>query len=114
MTVAITYDGAVPTVGADADIWGDKNNTALGEIKVDLDNLASASNTNETAVATATTNAATAQTTANRAAPPGVIVLWADESVPTGSEWTSATGGCCGRERRDAVVAMPPDTGGRA
>jgi len=37
---AITYDGAVPTVGADADTWGSELNTgALAKIKVDLDML---------------------------------------------------------------------------
>lgn len=37
---AITYDGAVPTVGADADVWGTELNVgALAKIKVDLDML---------------------------------------------------------------------------
>lgn len=37
---AITYDGATPTIGADADTWGAELNTgALAKIKVDLDML---------------------------------------------------------------------------
>jgi hypothetical protein len=36
---AITYNGAVPTVGADADVWGGKINIAFGQIKVDLEML---------------------------------------------------------------------------
>ena len=37
---AITYDGAVPTVGADADTWGSELNVgALAKIKADLDML---------------------------------------------------------------------------
>ena len=35
--LTITYDGNVPTVGADADTWGTEINTALGQVKVDLD-----------------------------------------------------------------------------
>jgi hypothetical protein len=45
MTVAITYSGAAPTVGASADTWGTTINVnALAPIKVDLDALAAQSN----------------------------------------------------------------------
>lgn len=48
MAVVITYDGATPTVGADADTWGGELNTgALAKIKVDLDALATQGNTSE-------------------------------------------------------------------
>lgn len=50
MPVTITYTGAVPTIDADEDVWGDKlNNDALTPIKADLDALASQGNATETA-----------------------------------------------------------------
>ena len=49
MPVSITYDGAAPTVGADADTWGTEINVgALAKIKVDLDALATLTNAEET------------------------------------------------------------------
>lgn len=46
MAVTITYDGAVPTPGADADVWGvELNDGALAKVKVDLDAIAAALNT---------------------------------------------------------------------
>lgn len=48
MTVTITYTGATPTVGADADTWGAELNTSWAAVKVDLDALAAQSNTNQT------------------------------------------------------------------
>ena len=49
MPVTITYDGAAPTVGADADTWGTEINVgALAKIKVDLDALATLTNAEET------------------------------------------------------------------
>lgn len=49
MPVTITYTGAVPTIDADEDVWGDKlNNDALTPIKADLDALASQGNATET------------------------------------------------------------------
>jgi hypothetical protein len=38
MAVSITYDGATPTVGADADVWGTELNVgALAKIKLNRD-----------------------------------------------------------------------------
>lgn len=51
MAVTPTYNGAVPTVGGDSDVWGGKINVAFGQIKVDLDALAAQGNANETGVA---------------------------------------------------------------
>lgn len=48
MAVTPTYDGATPTVDADEDTWGGELNTALGQIKTDLDALADQGNDTET------------------------------------------------------------------
>lgn len=48
MAVTPTYDGATPTVDADEDTWGGELNTALGQIKTDLDALAGQGNSTET------------------------------------------------------------------
>ena len=57
MTVVITYDGHVPTIGADADVWGAEiNNQALGPIKDDLDNLAVQSNADNVRIGNAESN----------------------------------------------------------
>lgn len=48
MAVTPTYDGSTPTVDADEDTWGNELNTALGQIKTDLDALAGQGNATET------------------------------------------------------------------
>lgn len=111
MAVTISYDGTVPTVGADADLWGGIINTALGEIKDDLDDLATLANATETAASNAASAASAAQTTANNAAPAGMVAPFFRSSAPTG--WLKCNGAAVSRTTYSALwVAMgSPNTG---
>lgn len=111
MAVTISYDGTVPTVGGDADLWGGIVNTALGEIKADLDDLATLANATETAASSAGTAASAAQTSANNAAPSGMVAPFYRSSAPTG--WLKCDGSAVSRTTYAALWAAmgSPNTG---
>lgn len=97
MPVVITYDGTTPTVDADEDTWGDiLNDDALAPIKVDLDALASQGNTNETNIATLTTNL-------GKAIYPGFVTIYAGSTAPTG--WLICDGSAVSRTTYAALFA---------
>lgn len=101
MTITITYDGATPTVGADADTWGTELNVgALAKIKVDLDALAAEANSSETELTAATSAIATL--TAN-AVHTGDIKYGLYSSAPAG--WVKANGGTVGNASSGATRA---------
>lgn len=105
MTVAITYTGATPTVGADADTWGTELNVdALAKIKVDLDALASEANSSETELTAATSNVAALTTTLSSAAPIGHIVIWPTTTPPT--NWLECNAAAVSRTTYAALFAI--------
>ena len=105
MPVTITYDGATPTVGADADVWGAELNVgALAKIKVDLDALASEANSSETELTTATSNIATLTSNLALAAPIGSIVAWPRNTAPT--SWLECSGQAVSRTTYATLFAI--------
>jgi hypothetical protein len=101
MPVTITYDGAAPTVGADADTWGTEINVgALAKIKVDLDALATLTNAEETEQ-TATIARVTAVET--NYVHTGDIKFGLYSSAPAG--WVKMDGGTIGNASSGATRA---------
>lgn len=101
MAVSITYDGATPTVGADADTWGTELNVgALAKIKVDLDALATEANASETELTTATANLVTVMANYVHT---GDIKFGLYASAPTG--WVKMNGGTVGNAASGATRA---------
>jgi phage-related tail fiber protein len=105
MAVSITYDGATPTVGADADVWGTELNVgALAKIKVDLDALATEANASETELTTATSNIVTLTTNLGLAAPIGSVVAWPRNTAPT--NWLECSGQAVSRTTYATLFAI--------
>ena len=106
MTVSITYDGAAPTVGADADVWGTELNVgALAKIKVDLDALAAEANASETELTTATANVATILANYVHT---GDLKFGLYTSAPAG--WVKADGGSIGNAASGGTTRANADT----
>lgn len=111
MAVTITYDGATPTVGADADTWGAELNTgALAKIKVDLDALATEANASETELTAATSNISALTSALALAAPIGAIVAWAKNTAPT--SWLECNGAAVSRTTYATLFAITGTTFG--
>jgi hypothetical protein len=101
MAVSITYDGATPTVGADADVWGTELNVgALAKIKVDLDALATLANAGESGL-TATNLRVTAVET--NYVHTGDIKFGLYSTAPAG--WVKMNGGTVGNASSGATRA---------
>lgn len=106
MAVTISYDGNVPTVGADSDVWGGEINTALGQVKDDLDDLAALANTNETDIAALEGSVATLQ----NATPVGAVMAFARSTAPTG--WLKCNGAAVSRTTYAALFSAIGTTWG--
>jgi len=105
MTVTISYDGATPDIGGDEDTWGTIINTALDEIKDDLDALATQGNASETGLATATGNVTTILANYVHT---GDIKFGIYTSAPAG--WVKANGGSIGNAASGGTTRANADT----
>lgn len=104
MTVTITYDGATPTVGADADTWGAELNTgALAKIKVDLDALAAQGNAEETEQTATIARVDALEAADLKMAHTGDIKFGLYSTAPSG--WVKADGGTVGNTSSGATRA---------
>ena len=111
MPVTITYDGALPTVGADADVWGTELNVgALAKILVDLLALAVLSNAEETEQTALIATVATLTANLALAAPIGSIVLWPRNTPPT--NWLECGGPAVSRTTYATLFAVTGTTHG--
>lgn len=108
MSVTITYDGAVPTVGGDEDTWGDELNASFGEIKVDLDALAVQGNANETAIGAVEDDITALEALIAQAAHTGDIKFGVYATAPSG--WIKANGGTIGNAASGATTRANADT----